>query len=100
MPDDPGVPGPWSTSEGEPSRGLAERSDRGRDIVPTIETQLENIARGLTGYLQSQGLPSESILVPLEERTTVLANLGTVLRRVPQERRGDSAYISKFVAAV
>lgn len=99
--DDPQLPHPSAPAERETQTGhLANIDVRGREMTPTIETQLENITLGLTAYLESRGLPSESILVAFDERATVLANLERVLRRVPVARLGDSAYISKFVAAV
>lgn len=53
----------------------------------------------LLSFIEHQGLPSTSVLVPLGERKIVINNIQSVLERLEPERRGNSVYISKFIAA-
>lgn len=54
----------------------------------TILAQLENV-----------GLPTEDVVVSLDEREMVLTNLGAALRRLPGENRARSLYVSKMIVA-
>jgi hypothetical protein len=50
--------------------------------------------------LESAGLPTENIFVPLAERLTVLGNAQSLLSKMPEESRATAVYVSKFFAAV
>ena len=71
-----------------------------------IIKQSENIANkvdeyftGLTGYLDSLGLPKQNVLVPVSERRKVIVNLPDILDLLNPTTKGNSFYISKFIAA-
>ncbi|MER0465733.1 hypothetical protein ABR330_03325 [Bacillus cabrialesii subsp. cabrialesii] len=61
---------------------------------------LKEIESGLMTYLQEMGLPTQSVLVPVEHRINVFRNLPASLERLSNEGKSNSLYISKFVAAV
>lgn len=65
-----------------------------------VEQNLSSIHQGLSNYLESLGLPSENILVPLDERREVVAILPSVVNRMTQQQRETASYVSKFTAAV
>lgn len=67
---------------------------------PNYNSHLREFESGLIRFLQQQGLPSNYILVPVDERITVFFNLEGVLSRIDEDQRGQSVYLSKFVAAV
>lgn len=72
------------------------------ELAPRSETglRLREFEEDLLGYLQRQGLPTDGILVPLDERGIVFANAASVLARLDDGSKQRSTYISKFLAAV
>lgn len=66
----------------------------------SISTDLRQFELALLSFMETHGLPSESILVSIRDRQTVFQNIGGVLERIGPEQRLTSAYLSKFVAAV
>ncbi|WP_053220035.1 hypothetical protein [Virgibacillus senegalensis] len=71
------------------------------DVTPTSEvaSSVDSFSNGLTKYLEQLNLPSENVLVNPDERMDVIENLPRVVSRLTPERKRDSMYISKFVAA-
>ena len=67
---------------------------------PDYKSEIQTFERGLLQRLADLGLPSEAILVPVSERATVFNNAPAVLERLAPERKIESIYISKFLAAV
>ena len=65
-----------------------------------VDQNLARFHEGLSKYLDSLGLPSENLLVPVEERRGVVAILPSVVSRMTPEQRETASYISKFTAAV
>jgi hypothetical protein len=49
--------------------------------------------------LADSGLPTEGILVDLEERHTLMQSTSFALRKLPDEQRGQAGYISKMIIA-
>ncbi len=76
---------------------------RGRAMTPidaaTIEVTVDHVSAGLARYLTELGLPTESVLVPPEERMRVLNNVPDVVNDLPSAQRAQAYYISKFIAA-
>ncbi|MFH2102224.1 MAG: hypothetical protein ABIJ39_02550 [Chloroflexota bacterium] len=64
-----------------------------------ITTQLLQFEKSLLAFIDEQGLPSDTVLVPMNERQIVIRNIFSVLERIDDERLGKSVYISKFIAA-
>jgi hypothetical protein len=81
-----------------------EHVERTADIVPAeevlpVQTTVDGFSRSLRHYLQENGLPSENILVAVDERWNVISNVPRVLERFSQDQRARAYYISKFIAA-
>ncbi|MBW4445711.1 MAG: hypothetical protein KME38_02240 [Spirirestis rafaelensis WJT71-NPBG6] len=72
------------------------------DIVTqqSYSSQLIDFEAGVLSFLAQQGLPTNSVLVPVNERVTVFKNLADVLSKINDEQKPRSVYISKYVAAV
>lgn len=49
--------------------------------------------------LQRVGLPTDGVVVELDERQVLLSSLATAMRSLPEAERGRSLYISKMVLA-
>ncbi|MBI5395342.1 MAG: hypothetical protein HZA91_08615 [Verrucomicrobia bacterium] len=64
-----------------------------------INTTVDSYDKGLVSYLSSLGLPTDKVLVPVQERGKVLLNLPDVVRQLPVTGIVDAHYVSKFVAA-
>ncbi len=72
-------------------------------IIPApsneIAGHVDQFSNGLTQYLASTGLPTQGVLVNVQERATVLTQLPSVAGELPTAQRNEAMYISKFVAA-
>ena len=66
------------------------------DEMLTVVSEYQN---RLFGYLDALQLPKQNVLVGVEERETVFANVPRVIQKIDEEKRGHSFYISKFIAA-
>jgi len=75
----------------EPNTGLIPR--------PDSQLQIQDFERRLLSVLGQYGLPTQSIFVPALQREVVFRNIGGVIDQIDQEKRSQSVYISKFVAA-
>ncbi len=62
--------------------------------------ELKKFEADLINFLTEQGLPTESVLVSIDERETVFRNVTSVLAKINKEQKPRSIYISKFIAAV
>lgn len=62
-------------------------------------TQLQSFESGFLSVVESYGLPSQNIFVGVPERATVFKNVDGVLSNLPEEQKGSSVYLSKFLAA-
>jgi hypothetical protein len=60
---------------------------------------IERVSVDLIATLESHGLPSENVLVPVAERHRLFRNLGDVVELLEVETRKHAVYISKCVAA-
>ncbi len=75
------------------------------DITPVssgnnqIATSLDEFHTGLKAYLDYCGLPSDDVLVCVEERVSAIDVLPRVLKKLPAGQRICAQYISKFAAA-
>ncbi|NEU82908.1 hypothetical protein G1O98_28715 [Nostoc sp. UIC10630] len=72
------------------------------DIITqqSYSSQLNNFEAGVLGFLTEQGLPTDSVLVSVNERVIVFKNLADVLSKINDEQKPRSVYISKYIAAV
>lgn len=62
--------------------------------------QLNDFEESLLGFLEQHNLPTESILVPVQQRAIVFNNIESVLNELDDAHIEKSVYISKFFAAV
>ena len=68
-------------------------------IKQSYDIQLLEFEKGVLGFLASYGLPTESILVSVDERKRVLQNFDAVMSLLSDDKKQKSLYISKFIAA-
>ncbi|WP_431495682.1 hypothetical protein [Pseudomonas brassicacearum] len=64
-----------------------------------VSTGVDQFTGALVAYLDQLGLPTTNVLVPVAERQRVINNLPDVINLIEHARRGESLYISKFIAA-
>jgi len=64
-----------------------------------VATSVDQFTAGLTQYLGELGLPNEHVLVPVQERQRVIANVPDVIELIDANRKSTSIYLSKFIAA-
>jgi hypothetical protein len=64
-----------------------------------VAADLARFQETILHQLDSVGLPTEGVLVDLDERQSLLASLGGALRRLPGEDLGRSWYVSKMIVA-
>jgi len=73
------------------------------EIIPApsqeIARHVDQFSMGLTRYLANTGLPTQDVLVNVQERATVLTQLPSVAGELPEPQRHEAMYVSKFVAA-
>jgi len=62
--------------------------------------EIRQFEESLLGFLVSNGLPTASVLVPINQRITVFRNIPDAITQLDEERKSQSLYISKFIAAV
>lgn len=63
-------------------------------------SQLQNFEGGLVSFLAYHNLPSHEIFTPIPERVNVFKNLDTVIPLIDDKEKGQSLYLSKFIAGV
>lgn len=69
-------------------------------LAPTpINTNISDFSLGFVTFLKSLDLPSEGILVNVDERYRVMQMFPHVVTLISPEARGVSPYLSKFIAA-
>ncbi len=64
-----------------------------------VSTGVDQFTTALTSYLNHLGLPTNNVLVPVQERQRVISNLPDVIGSIDLIKRTESLYISKFIAA-
>lgn len=73
------------------------------ELVPVSSSEIaghvDHFSSGLTSYLANTGLPTQGVLVDVQERATVLTQLPAVAGELSDQQRGLAMYVSKFVAA-
>jgi len=76
----------------------------GKNLVKSNNNQIDasvvQYEKGLKLYLSELGLPQENVLVSTDERKKVILNLPSVIEQLAGEKKLESVYLSKFVAAV
>jgi hypothetical protein len=77
-------------------------TDNNTNIVPVPDTgkDIQQFEAALLGYINSLGLPTETVFAAVPQRMTVFKNTGDALNTLDDEQRQSSVYISKFLAAV
>lgn len=68
--------------------------------LPDYDKQMALHQEQLLSLLDSAGLPTENIFVPIKERIIVFSNADSLLSKIDGERRSQAVYVSKFFATV
>lgn len=64
-----------------------------------VNTSLSTYENSLFEFISSFGLPTDNILVPIDERKKVIRNFGDAIIGLNQDELSKAAYISKFLTA-
>jgi hypothetical protein len=64
-----------------------------------LATTLDSLSASLSTYLGYLGLPTDSVLVGLDERRKVISNMPYIMPALTEGQRSSAMYISKFSAA-
>jgi hypothetical protein len=67
--------------------------------VESVQTDVYEFATGLKKYLVHLGLPTDSVLVDIDERSKVIFNLPLIVNNLPSPQKSEAYYISKFIAS-
>ena len=84
---------------------MNEIARRPQAAVPTdvsaadVVADLARFQTTILDQLAAVGLPTDEVLVSIDERDVLLTSLGGALRRLPDEDRGRSLYVSKMIVA-
>lgn len=65
----------------------------------SVSTSITTYDNQLLGFINELGLPTQNILVAVDERKKVVKNIYEVVSLLEAEKRGEAKYISKFIAA-
>ncbi len=69
-------------------------------VRKSYDAQLRDFEEGVLDFLAQYGLPTQSILVPVNERVRVFQNFDAVMSLLSDDKKQKSLYISKFIAAI
>jgi hypothetical protein len=78
---------------------IARRTPAATATAADVISDLERFQDTILDQLDTVGLPTDGVVVDLGERETLLTSLGAALRRLPDEDRGRSLYVSKMIVA-
>ncbi len=67
---------------------------------PSLQSSIEAFHPALGGYLARLGLPTEDVLVPVEERRKVISSLESALDVIPISDRQKAVYLTRFTVAI
>lgn len=67
--------------------------------APSYKSELQSFENGLMTFIAQHGLPTQNVLVPVEERVRVFHNVESVLDLLVHDYKQKSTYVSKFIAA-
>lgn len=70
-----------------------------QDSSTELITTLNQVSTSLSEYLSYLGLPTNSVLVDIDERRKVINNMQYIVPALNQCQRDNAMYISKFAAA-
>ena len=70
-----------------------------QDSSSELITTLNQVSTSLSEYLSYLGLPTNSVLVDIDERRKVINNMQYIVPALNQCQRDNAMYISKFAAA-
>lgn len=68
--------------------------------IKSIDTSVAALNQPLADMLEYIGLPTENVLVPIEERRKVIFALESTLDILPMSERAKAMYLSKFTVAI
>ncbi len=76
------------------STALQRTKSSGRSLM-----EIREFEEGLIDFLGKSGLPTGGVFVDISERMNAFNNVRSVVSKLEESRRGQSVYISKFLAA-
>ena len=68
-------------------------------VKPSYDIELRDFEEGLLNFIDRHDLPTENVLVSIEERMDVFNNLENAISRLNSNKKKQSIYISKYIAA-
>ncbi|MED3501527.1 hypothetical protein P4479_24195 [Brevibacillus agri] len=71
-----------------------------KNLPASSNLEIRQFEESLLNFLARNGLPNTSVLVPINQRITVFRNIPDALAQLEEDRKSQSLYISKFIAAV
>ncbi|MBO8152497.1 MAG: hypothetical protein H0Z30_08405, partial [Candidatus Marinimicrobia bacterium] len=74
-----------------------------KELVPRdsdYAVQLQSFEKSFLEVIQNYGLPTDNIFVSVAERAVVFRNVDIPLQQIDKEKRQESVYLTKFLAAV
>ncbi len=76
-------------------------NEESKELIPkpNYAVEIQNFESALLQFIDSKGLPSQSVLVTVKERGVVFGNIDNVLEKIDEKGKARSIYISKFLAA-
>jgi len=84
---------------------LERIDDDMKEDLPTVidsddlQNQVDQFSERLSSYLCYLGLPAENVLVELSERRLIINIMPNIIRRLTDDQKIKSYYISKFIAS-
>lgn len=83
-----------------------EEEEKKIHLIPTettpkkIDSSIAEFNQPLSNLLEHLSLPTQDVLVPIEERRKVIFSLESTLEILPYEQREKAYYLSKFTVAI
>lgn len=76
-------------------------NEESTDLIPkpSYAVEIQNFETALLQFIESKGLPTQSVLVAVKERGIVFSNIDNVIEKIDEQGKARSIYISKFLAA-
>ncbi len=80
---------------------MNNKNNLSTELVQNVNpsTDIKQFEDKLISFIQNYELPTDQILVNVDERVRVFSNVDGVIRKIPVEQRERSIYISKFIAS-
>jgi hypothetical protein len=78
---------------------IVRQTDAAAVTAADVSADLARFQEAILDQLEAVGLPTDGVVVDLDERKTLLTSLDVALRRLPDQERARSLYVSKMIVA-